>query len=70
MNALIVCLLLTAEPATSVVSLKAAELTAQARKDFANAFVDADEKDGTVVISDEATFRKTGARMKWDIAQK
>ena len=33
-------------------------------------FVDAKEKEGTVAISDEATFRKTGARMKWDIAQK
>jgi hypothetical protein len=34
------------------------------------AFIDGHEKEGTVVVSDEATFRKTHARPKWDIAQK
>ncbi|MBS1150107.1 MAG: hypothetical protein H6Q89_1805 [Myxococcaceae bacterium] len=34
------------------------------------AFIDGREKEGTVVVSDEAAFRKTHARMKWDVAQK
>ncbi len=34
------------------------------------AFVDGREKEGTVVVSDEAAFRKTHARSKWDVVQK
>lgn len=34
------------------------------------AFIDGREKEGTVAISDEAAFRKSAARVKWDVAQK
>ncbi len=57
-------------PANDIVKLFDKELGKPDRQlDFV-AFIDGREKEGTVVVSDEAAFRKTHARLKWDIAQK
>jgi hypothetical protein len=57
-------------PANDFVKLYDAEADKPDRQlDFV-AFIDGHEKEGTVVISDEPTFRKTHARLKWDLAQK
>ncbi len=57
-------------PANDLVKLYAKERGSPNRQlDFV-AFVDGREKEGTVVVSDEESFAKSQARMKWDIAQK
>jgi hypothetical protein len=57
-------------PANDIVKLFDKELGKPDRQlDFV-AFIDGREKEGTVVVSDEAAFRKTHSRLKWDVAQK
>jgi hypothetical protein len=57
-------------PANEIVKRFDLELDSPARQlDFV-AFLDGREEQGDAVLSDAATFRKTYARQKWDIAQK
>lgn len=57
-------------PANNLVKLFDSEAGKPDRQlDFV-AFIDGKEKEGTVVLADEAAFRKSHARMKWDVAQK
>jgi hypothetical protein len=57
-------------PANEIVKRFDLELDSPTRQFDFVAFIDGREAQGDAVFSDAAAFRKTHARMKWDIAQK